>query len=120
MGWLVGLEGGAIVSMARTSRKPIEQPAAVHSPCGIHLIRCVSCPAGSEGARFWTQTRFLMLACLLYHHSYRSREDMVRTDTLDLDAPTRSSTCRNLCNLTGERALPKLSSANLADGCSPT
>ena len=35
---------------------------------------------------------------------------MVRTDTLDLDTPTRSSTGRNLCNLTGERALPKLSS----------
>ena len=58
-----------------------------------------------------------LLACFT---TTPSREDMVRTDTLDLDTPTRSSTGWNLCNLTGERALPKLSSANLADGCSPT
>ena len=39
---------------------------------------------------------------------------MVRTDTLDLTL-TRPSTGGNLGNLTGERTLPKLSSANPAD-----
>ena len=58
-----------------------------------------------------------LLACFT---TTPSREDMVRTDTLDLDTYSIKSTGRNLCNLTGERALPKLSSANLADGCSPT
>ena len=44
---------------------------------------------------------------LKYYHT-RSTELVVRTDTLDLTLITRPSTGRNLCNLTGERTLPKL------------
>ena len=60
-----------------------------------------SLDAVSGGSNSTYRRVLWLLACFT---TTPSREDMVRTDTLDLDTPTPSSTGRNLCDLTGERA----------------